>query len=223
MGELRIGCAESISSGILPPIVQEFSRQYPRVELDINSVTIPTREFPEVRERKVDLVLARILGSLKDEDELNVEVLFDDRSVIVAGMHTVWARRQKIDLAELVDEPWVLPPASSWNAIVVAEAFRLRGLPPPKSHLTTFSVHLRASLLATGPFLTAFPNSILRLSPYQFPIKALPIDLPVRPWPLAIVTLKHRMLSPVAQRFIEHVRAFTRSLAVGTETVKRLA
>jgi hypothetical protein len=36
----------------------------------------------------------------------------------------------------------------------------------------------------------------------------------MRPWPLAIVTLKNRMLSPVVARFVEHVRDFTRPMRV---------
>jgi LysR substrate binding domain len=41
--------------------------------------------------------------------DLNIEVLFHDQLVIAAGRRNRWARRSKIDLAELVDEPWVLP------------------------------------------------------------------------------------------------------------------
>ena len=214
-GELRIGCAESIASGILSPIVEDFTRQYPGVELHINSIAIPTRDFPEIRNRSLDVVIARVHGPLRDEDDLHAEILFNDWSVIAAGRQTEWARRHKIDLAELADQPWVLPPASSWNAILVAEAFRLSGLPMPKLRLTTFSVHLRASMLVSGPFITALPSSILRLNPNKFAIKALPVDLPMRPWPLAVITLKNRTMSPVAQHFIEHVRAFARTFAAG--------
>jgi hypothetical protein len=38
-------------------------------------------------------------------------------------------------------------------------------------------------------------------------LKVLPIKLPVRDWPIAIMTLKERTLNPVARLFIEHVRA----------------
>jgi hypothetical protein len=32
------------------------------------------------------------------------------------------------------------------------------------------------------------------------------VTLPVRPWPVAIVTLKNRTLSPIVERFIESAR-----------------
>jgi DNA-binding transcriptional LysR family regulator len=54
---------------------------------------------------------------------------------------------------------------------------------------------------------------VLRLNADQFALKALPIQLPGRPWPVVVATLKNRTLSPAAERFIDHVRAFTRSMS----------
>jgi DNA-binding transcriptional LysR family regulator len=54
-------------------------------------------------------------------------------------------------------------------------------------------------------------------------VKVLPVDLSVRPWPVSIVTLKNRILSPVAQRFIDHLRAFTRSMALSLASEKKSA
>jgi hypothetical protein len=34
-------------------------------------------------------------------------------------------------------------------------------------------------------------------------LKALPVDFPARPWPVSIITLKNRTLSPLAEKFIE--------------------
>jgi hypothetical protein len=36
--------------------------------------------------------------------------------------------------------------------------------------------------------------------------------LRIKPWPLAILTLKHRTLSPVVQLFIEQLRAVAKSI-----------
>jgi len=215
-GELRIGCVESIASAILPPVIERFSQQYPRIVLHVtDAVTTATLDLPELRERTLDLVLARIVGSLaKDDHDLNVEILFNDYLVLVAGKRTRWANRARIDLAELVDEPWVLTPANSWGDRLITDAFRARGLPLPKPSLMTFSVHLRTNLLTTGPFITALPSSVVRVHADRFALKVLPIDLPVRPWPVGIVTLKNRHLSPVAQLFIDHLRACATAMPV---------
>ena len=78
----------------------------------------------------------------------------------------------------------------------------------PTITLKTLSIHLRTNLLATGRFITALPRSVLRLYAEPLSLKILPVDLPTRSWPVAIVTLKHRTLSPVVARFIDCTREF---------------
>jgi DNA-binding transcriptional LysR family regulator len=206
-GEVRIGCAESIATTLLPRIIQPFSQQHPRIILRVEQLVTPTLELLKLRERGLDTVLARLAPPGDSEiDDLNVDTLFDDHSVLATGTQSPWARCRSVELAELVNEAWILPPADSWNYMIVAEAFRLRGLDLPKARLTTYSVYLRAQLVGTGPYITALPNSLVRSN--RFPLKKLPVALPYRPWPLAVITLKNRVLSSAAQLFVEHVRAF---------------
>ena len=224
VGELRVGCAESVAAAILPPIIQRFSQQYPRVSVQVELLVTPTLELPELHDRSLDAVLARIVRPLANEsDDLNVEILFHDELVVAAGLQSSWDCRRKIDLAELVNEPWILTPPNSWNHMVLTEAFQARGLEMPRACLTTFSINLRANLLAMDRFVTTFPSSVLRFNANRFSVKVLPVDLPVRPWPIAIVTLKNRTLSPVVQLFVDHVRAFTTSMGAEAASEKKLA
>ena len=50
------------------------------------------------------------------------------------------------------------------------------------------------------------PTSILRFNGKKLALKVLPIQLPVQPRPVGIVTLRSRMPSPVAKLFIDCVR-----------------
>src|SRR5262249_57628117 len=81
------------------------------------------------------------------------------------------------------------------------------GLGAPKVGLVTFNVHLNAHFLNNSTFLTAYPRSWALINE----LKILPVDLPVQPWPVAIVTLKHRTLTPAVARFIECAREVAKS------------
>jgi DNA-binding transcriptional LysR family regulator len=70
----------------------------------------------------------------------------------------------------------------------------------------SLSGHLQANLLANGEFVTVVARSVPNVYRQRFALKQLPIKLPAPPRPVAIVTLKDRTLSPVAERFIECVR-----------------
>jgi DNA-binding transcriptional LysR family regulator len=221
VGELRIGCVETLSATLVPQILLKFSEQYPRVVVHLDDWTAPAVELPGLRDRKYDLIMVRLVAPLTDEhltDDLNVECLFDDQLVVAAGMHNRWARRRKIDLAELINEPWILAPPRTWNYSRLAEAFRARGLDMPKASLVSVSVAVRTRLLANGEFIAALPSSVLSLNRDHYALKALAVDLPNPPWPVVIVTLKNRMLSPVVERFIACAREVAKSFAGPTRT-----
>ncbi len=127
-------------------------------------------------------------------------------------MHTPWVRRRKIELAELVGEPWMLAPTDSWSYARVTEVFRAKALGMPKVSLMTYSLPLIFHFLANGPTISIFPHSVMRLHAGRGAFKILLVDLPIRPWPVAILTLKDRTLSPVAERFIACAREVVKSL-----------
>ena len=212
-GELKIGCPESVAA-FLSSIIESFSRQYPRVVLDVQDVNSPTSAL-KLRDRSLDIVLARLRALPNEQalEDMTVETLLDDELVVAAGTGSRWARRRKIDLAELLNERWILTAPDAWNQKHLAEAFQSLGLDLPQISLRTFSVHLRTNLLATGSFITVLPRSVLRLDANLHLLKALPAKLPGLHWPIAIVTLKNRTLSPVVERFIECARGVAKSLS----------
>jgi DNA-binding transcriptional LysR family regulator len=222
-GEMKVGCQEAIAA-ILSPVLESFLQQYPRIVLDIYEEEFD-RFAARLRDRTLDFVLQRLRNPIQPNDpffdDLNVEVLFDDRMVIAAGIRSQWARRRKIELAELINETWILASPDTTNYRVITEAFRERGLGAPRIGLKTLSTHLRANLVASGKFIAPFPNSVLTFYADRFSLKALPVALSNRPWPVAILTLKNRMLNPVAELFLTHLRNFVRSRIAQQQGRKR--
>jgi DNA-binding transcriptional LysR family regulator len=177
----------------------------------------PRLEFPELRERRLDVVLARVVetpGDVRFADDLDVERLIDDHLLVAAGASSPWAGRRKIKLAELADAAWILP-ANSWNSLRVEEAFAAIGMKMPEVIVDTFSVALRNQLLATGRFVTAMPASTLNTQAREAYIEVLPVTLPNKPWPVVMVTLKERTLSPAANHFIASARAVAGDMGGG--------
>ena len=219
VGEVRIGCPAAALATFLPRLIQEFSQAHPRIVLRVGEV--PVASYSGLRERVHDVHLEWCVPPFSLDDvgsDVKVDFLFDDRLVVVAGLQSSWAQRRKIDLAELADEPWILGSPITGNYTHIAEAFRASKLPVPKVALETLSVPLRAQFLVTGQFIAAMPESLAS----QSPVKILPVNLPVRPWPFAIFTPKNRTMSPVVERFITHVRDFTRPMREGQHRNSRL-
>jgi DNA-binding transcriptional LysR family regulator len=211
-GDLRIGCQESLLAAILPPVIREFSKLYPRVTLHVDDVPSPAVQLAELRNRKFDFVLARIVRPLTAEQDVHVETLFNDQVVVAADARNRWARRRKIDLADLVGEPWMLTPSDSWVYSHIVEAFEGRGLEMPKAALLTVSVPLRCHLVSNSDYITAFANSVLQLNATRYGLTQLRVDLPHRPWPAVLITPRNRTLNPLVGRFIECTRMVVKGM-----------
>jgi DNA-binding transcriptional LysR family regulator len=214
VGELRIGSNEPMAAGFVSTVIMRLMRQHPRIAFHVVPADAITLISRELRQRSVELVVAPTFG-LKPEADTNVEILFNDRRVVTAGAENKWVRRRKIALADLIDEPWVLPPLDSIPGMEIAEVFRASGLEPPSTQVFSWSLPLHYHLLATERFLTILPLSMLRLSNH-LPFKVLPVELPMklRSRPTGIITLKNRTLGPVAQLFIDCARKTANALAM---------
>src|SRR5262245_49736546 len=210
-GEVRVGCPETLAAGLVPAIIDRLSRQYPRIDVHVVQAETGTLELRELRERDVDLMVGRILRPL--DGDIDAEVLFEDRRFVVAGARSRWASRRKLALAELVHEPWILDPQNAAAIPLITTAFREHGLELPRRNVTSFSLHVRTYLLATGRFLAIMQDSTLRFCAKPWSIKVLPIDLGIPPQKVAIFTLKNRTLSPAVNLFIECARQVARPLA----------
>jgi DNA-binding transcriptional LysR family regulator len=208
-GEARIGCSVSLSTSFVSAAVDRLSLRYPRTVLHV--VPLQTDALHRgLSERDFDLAITQRFGPFADE-RLGFETLYDDSFVVLAGAQNSWVRRRSIDLAELVNESWVLPPPEGALASVYMEAFRASGLHYPRAAVFTVPTAMRISLVSTGRFLTIIPASILRFPTRRSELKILPVKLPLARMPIGVATLKNRTLSPVAQLFIQHAREVAKS------------
>jgi DNA-binding transcriptional LysR family regulator len=210
-GELRIGTTTFLAASFVSALIDRLSRRYPRLVFHIVTGYTETLHR-ELAERNVDLLIVRGSGPTADP-RYDFEFLFDDSYVVAAGAQNQWVRRRRIEIAELMNELWVLPPPDSVIGSIVMGAFRSSGLDYPRVSVVTDCPHMRISLLATGRFVTIFPASAFRFLTKRSELKVLPVALPMARRPNGIVTLKNRALSPVAKLFIDCAREVAKPLA----------
>jgi DNA-binding transcriptional LysR family regulator len=212
-GELRLGSTEPLLAGLGVAVMERLWRQYPRIDfrvVEADSATLLNRDLPD---RRIELALVPLVAPAIG-DGLEATILFQDRLRLVVGAKSRWARQRKITLADLIDEPWCL--ASSSVGSLVADAVRASGLAMPRVAVTTTTAHLLFQLLETGRYVGHFGDGLLHFYAGRFALKKLPIELPVEPFAVAIVALKNRTISPVAQLFIDCAREVAKPLAKQT-------
>jgi DNA-binding transcriptional LysR family regulator len=211
-GELRVGCTDW-SAGSVGLAIERMSRHYPRIKFDVLA-SDATSLRRELRSRTIEVFVAMRLDTL-DTDDFETEMLYDDSLVVVVDAQHPLARRRNVTLAELMKEPWVMPPVDSTAASDIRDAFQRSGLTPSNTVVNTYSAVLRSNLVATARFVTVLPKSMIDVVRKSHSLKALSVRLPTRQRTIAIIVLKKRMLSPIAQLFIETVRSVAKARTKG--------
>jgi DNA-binding transcriptional LysR family regulator len=209
-GEVRVGCTEPVSAGLMTAVIDRLARQHPRIAFQVE-VRNPNAIYEDLLARKLDFAIVQVIGPI-DRDQLQIEKLYDDPLVVVAGVMHPAARKRRIGIADLADQRWVLPPGDSFAGSLLAEHFRAEGLKQPTIAATSHSAYCRIFLTATGHFLTVIPAVMMHVQLKRMPLKVLPVKLRANSRPIAVLTLKDRTLSPVAQLFIEHARAVAKTM-----------
>jgi DNA-binding transcriptional LysR family regulator len=207
-GDVRIG-AGPVLSGFVAAVTERLTRRHPRIvcHLEIEG------DYRSLEQRQVDLMIAFLMGMPI------ATILYAPRRFVVAATKNPWTRRRKVRLADLMNEPWVLPPPGSLLGAAHASPFRAAGLDPPAATVVSDSPLMRIALVAEGRFLTIVGGATLKF--WGMAVTPLPIELPDIHNPVGIVTLKNRTLTPVAQLFIDCAREVAKPLATGKSVSTR--
>lgn len=209
VGDLTIGASIAIAEGFICNIITSLLQRFPQLRFQVHATDTGT-VYQDLLARRLDLAVVHLVQA-PSQELMNVDVLLHDPHVVIAGAHNPLTRRRRISLAQLKDEPWVLPLASQPYGSVVREAFHTQGLELPPAVVSS-TLPLRTSLLMTGPYLSMVPRIVSKFAPKNQLLKVLPVNLPGTKKPLALLTLKNRTLNPLAELLVESVRIAAKQL-----------
>jgi DNA-binding transcriptional LysR family regulator len=210
MGKLRVGGAGPFMDGLIPGVISQIAERHRRIEFHVTESDPPTL-CRMLRERRLDLAICRT-SSLMYSEDLETDSLFDEPLFVVAGLNNQWSRRRKIDLVELIDEPWAMPESDNIAMELIADCFRSAGTTPPAPQVVSDSMAARTRLVEMGPFLTFLPGSTLHFGVTRLRVKILPVALSMKTPPTQVVTLKNRTPNILARLFIDELHTMAKPL-----------
>jgi DNA-binding transcriptional LysR family regulator len=210
-GHVRVGVSLA-QSLFISAVIAQVSRRYPKITFNVEMAD-PLRLLRALRDRELDLAICR--GQMAEwESDLQADDLFRDRIEVVSSPNHPLARRRKLRLSDLMQEPWALPPVDTYLGDLVRKAFHAQSLPAPTAVVTTSSLQLRLELMETGGFLTLASRSMVTHPSRRGRLKALPVAFDDDAGPMAAITLKGRQLTNVSRLVLQETRLLARSVAV---------
>jgi DNA-binding transcriptional LysR family regulator len=208
-GHVRIGAVEAWSP-FVAAIVDRTSRRYPKITYEVMFGDVGAL-ITTLRDRALDLVVSRAILAQAELD-LSAEILFRDRLVVVTSTTHPLARRRKLTLRDLLDQPWALGPNDTFLGQLLLKAFRAQGLPMPRTVVTTLSIQMRLDLMETGHFLTVYSSAMTGHPSRRGRFKILPVELRDEAGPMAAITLKDRQLSGALKLILNETRAIAKAI-----------
>ena len=208
-GEVRIGATEPLAV-ILAEIINRLSAKHPRITYKV-IISDTTTLLRELRERNIDVAITRWTHRSAAND-LAAEPLYNNPLGVLVHRRHPLLRHKRLELGDLMDERWTLSPPDSFLGQIVDDEFRRRKLSYPKATVTSISIYMRLTLLASGRYLTMLPVSMLRHPADKAWLRALPVKFQDSPGSVASITLKRRRARGAVELFQRASREVASSL-----------
>lgn len=192
-GKLRIGTSHHIGLHRLPPVLRQFSRDYPQVKLDIHFI-----DSEEAWEGVLhgELEMGVVTLPPQPDDRLRSEVIWNDPLVFMCAPNHPLAKQPDLTLASLTEHSAILPSPVTFTRGIVEKLFDEHNLKLDIAMSTNYleTIHMMVSI---GLGWSVLPATMVDDAVVQLPVNA---PLPQRQ--LGVVTHPARTRSNAAQAFL---------------------
>jgi len=119
-GTLRFGTSHHIGLHRLPPVLRQYTRKYPQVDLDIQFMD-SEEAFRAVEHG--DLELAVVTLPLHKSENLQTKCVWIDELEVVTGKTHPLAKQHKLNLKQLAQHKAILPAHGTFTREIIEQAF----------------------------------------------------------------------------------------------------
>jgi DNA-binding transcriptional LysR family regulator len=211
-GRLRVGAFPTAVAALIPRSMAAFRAEHRNVSLSLVEGTTP-RQLNRVRARDVDLAVVSAFPDQElDADRIELSHLLDDAMLVAFARSHRLGRRQRVRLAELVDESWIAADTSGDDHLLGPGSVRLATRPRVDFVANGWTEKL--GLVAAGLGITLVPSLAAQAARPDVALARLDAqDGPPRK--VYAATLERVARAPATDAFIQVLRATARRIRVG--------
>ena len=207
-GDVSIGIGKSVTWQIVPQAIKRFQTRHPNVH--IQAYEGWSHElFQRLQRGEFDFVVSASIPRDELHPDLRQDFLFSQKVVVIASPDHPLGKRKKVELSELIDCHWIIPPPGTGSGGYIRKLFVNAELPPPSRFTRTDSMPLLLALVQ-GADTIAFA-SVGWFADFQVANKL--VILPISEFTAeskAFLTYRRRRLSPLAIDLAKEIRIATK-------------
>ena len=207
-GRVAIGTLLAASAWLLPSAISRLRVERPRVVIDVVEGT-NDRLQPMLLRGDLDMVVGR-LSEFRHRTGVHQEPIYSEEIAVLARPDHPLARRAHLNLADLQEADWILPPPETTLRRQLEKAFFDAGLDPPRCAVQSVSLLTNRLLLYDTDLIGAWPRGVAADELAHGRLAPLPVRLDDILWPVGVSTRKQTRLSPAAEALLSALRALGR-------------
>ena len=197
-GKLSFGCASSTLLYHLPPLLTEYARQYPEVQLKIFGGTI-RHVVGQLASNALDLALVVLPVNLADIRKVH---LWDEGFFLVLPKHHRLARRRDLTIEELANEQFILH-GRGQNTRKIVDRYLFRHAISPQIPIEIADTETIKAMVVHNLGVSILPESAFPRRRATEGLKVFPVPQSELSRSLAVIYPKSRPLRPPALAMIE--------------------
>jgi LysR family transcriptional regulator, transcription activator of glutamate synthase operon len=202
-GTIKIGFPSSLASHTLPMVISSFKDEHPHVKFHLRQGSYHFL-IEAVKNRELDLAFIGPVPT--DEKELKGEILFMESFAVLLPLHHHLAKRERLALNELRNEPFVTFPKGYVLHTIVINACRQAGFSPI---ISSEGEDLDAikGLVSAGIGVTLLPENTFYDTMPRYTVK-IPIAMPQVKRNVGVIYSTRHNLAPSVKVFYDFVKQF---------------
>lgn len=173
-GAVSVGVVSSVAPTLLPGAISLFKRGSPHATISIVDGHF-VGLYPELEAGTLDILIARVWQP-QELPGIEQMTLLNEPVVVVASQAHPLAGRERLKWSEVVDEPWIMPPADSVARKAMNALFAENGLSPPKDTVSSLAQTLNLELLRETRILGFMAQKMAQRYVLRGDIAILPLE-----------------------------------------------
>ncbi|MES2257496.1 MAG: LysR family transcriptional regulator [Pseudomonadota bacterium] len=210
VGQIEVGVIMTPAMSLLPKAIARIKQHAPLLRIGVH-LEPSNVLLGMLKHGKLDFMIGRILEQ-DGTSGLIYEELTDEPVCAVVRIGHPMLDNPDLQLRDLADQPWILPPQGSLLRHRCDMMFRRAGLEPPSNVVDTTALLLITALLQQTDSLHVLPQEVARYYESLNVLSILPIELPCKMDAFGIIRQHDHLLSPGAELLLRAVRTAAKEI-----------
>lgn len=202
-GHVTVGVGPSIAASLMPLATEKLRKAKPGIRFTITEGLVDVL-LPALRRGELDLAVGA--WPRPADSDISAETLLRDRVCVIAGPKHPLTRKKVVELSDLLEFPWVLPPETQRFRQLLEETFLAQGLSPPIPTVTSNSANFIRTVLLDNQSLSFLPLQSLPVRNRPSALVSLGVAGLSREVDVTIAFRERAVLSPAAHALIAALR-----------------